>query len=112
RLAGENTELADAIEHVEIAEHRTEHRIDQGKSFAVEPWCSRDTRREPREFFRERCDLGVERCFVLGAVEAGNVVQYGRAELDPAAVLGALQRITRVQRIRLGLLEIFEDNSG
>jgi len=50
--------------------------------------------------------------FVGCSVEAGNVVQNSRAEFDPRAMFGPRDRIGRVQRPRLRLLQIFEDHGG
>src|SRR4029077_17127765 len=41
-LACENSEVGDVIEHIEIAEHRAEHGINQRKVFAVKPWRGRN----------------------------------------------------------------------
>src|ERR1700722_14152191 len=49
RLAGQNAEIADAVEHVEITEHGPEDRIDQREPFSVEPRRSCDPRLEPRK---------------------------------------------------------------
>jgi hypothetical protein len=55
---------------------------------------------------------GPERGFVGSRVEAGDIAQNRRSELDPGPMLGAAQRIARVQRLRFGFLEIFQDHRG
>ena len=100
RQAGEDAEIADAVEGIEIAEHRPEHRVDEAEAFAVEPWTFQ-ARFDAREFVPQRCRLGVERRLIGRRVEARDVVEDRRAELDPGAMLGAGERIGRVQRLRL-----------
>ena len=59
RQSAENSEFADAVEGIEIAEHRAEHRVDQAEAFAVEPRTFQP-RFDAREFASQRRCLGVE----------------------------------------------------
>src|SRR5262249_10837896 len=111
RLAGQNAEIADLVEDVEIAEHRPEHRIDQRKPFAVEPRPS-DPLLAKRDFLLKLCSLRLQGRLILGGIETGDIVEHGGAELDPAAMLGAIKRIGRMQRVRLRLFQVFQDHGG
>src|SRR5438552_1056252 len=77
RLVGQNAKVANIVEHVEITEYRAKRRIDQREVFAVEPWRRADARFEPRKLVLQRARLGLECRLVLGAVEAGDIIQHG-----------------------------------
>src|SRR5258708_10934932 len=64
RLAGENSEVGDLVERIEIAQHRTEHSIDQRKTVPVKPWRGREARLDPRKSLLELDCLGFECRFV------------------------------------------------
>ena len=49
RFAGQYSKVGDAVEHIEIAEYRAEHRIDQREILAIEPRRCRNARLEPRK---------------------------------------------------------------
>ena len=72
----------------------------------------RNARLKPRETLLELRHLGLEGGFVGGRIETRDVVQHGRAKLDPAAMLGAHQWIDRMQRFCLRLFEIFQNDRG
>src|SRR5690242_5008 len=88
RLVAQNPKVADLVEHVEIAEDRTEHGIDQREFLAVEPW-SDEARFQPLEALLELRGFGVERRLVGCRIEPRDIVEDGRAELDKGAMLGA-----------------------
>ena len=111
-LAGENSEVGDPVEHIEIAEHRTERGIDQRKAFAAKPWRGRDARFKPRKTLLELGCLGFKCCFVRRRVKTRDIAEYSRSEFDPGAILGAPQGIGRMQLMRLGLLEILQNDRG
>jgi len=54
----------------------------------------------------------VEGGLIRRGVKTADSVEDGRTEFDPGSMAGARQRIRRVQRIGLGLLEEFEDDGG
>jgi predicted MFS family arabinose efflux permease len=103
----EDAEIADPVEGVEVAEHRGEDGIDQRERLAVEPGCRHETALEPGETLRQLLAFRLEDRGVRGGIEGPDVVQDGRAELDQAAMLGAAERVSGMQRIGLALLQIF-----
>src|SRR4051794_11699192 len=108
RLSGQNTEIADLVKGIEIAEHGTEHGVDEREFFAVEPGRRDEALLQPRNALLELGDFRVERRLILGGIETRDIVEHGRAEFDPAAVLGTRERFGRMQRRGLRLLQIFE----
>ena len=86
-----------SIEHVEIAEDRREHRVHQAEIFRrrrmapsrAPPRPAQTSRRPPAACSRR----SRHRPWSRGPI----VAQNGRAELHPGPVLGALQRILRMQ---------------
>lgn len=65
RLAVKNTEIADPIEGVEVAEDRTVNGIDEGKAAASEPWpappgAARQFSLNTVEHCRQRAGFGEE----------------------------------------------------
>jgi hypothetical protein len=111
-FAGENSELADPIENVEIAKDRTKHRIDERKSLAVKVRAGAKAHfkpcLKPFEFISQGCGLLHKGRFIGRAIKSGNVVKHSGSKLDPGAMFGAAQRVGRMQRKRLRLLQIFE----
>src|SRR3954451_23095919 len=96
RFGGQYSEVSNAVEHVEIAEYRAEHRVDQREFSAVEPRSGRDARLEPRKSLFKLSRLEREGRLVRCGVKACDIVQHRRAEFDPAAMLGARQGIGRM----------------
>src|SRR6516225_1549769 len=103
RLAGENSEIADLIENVEITKHRTEYRVHERKTFTIEPWRSDHACLQPRKTQLQLSGLGPKWLLVQRAVKTRDSVEDLRAEFDPGTMLGTPQRICRMQRLRFGL---------
>jgi len=49
RLARKNPKVGNSVEHIEIAKHRREHRVDQREAFAVKTMARRNARFKPRK---------------------------------------------------------------
>src|SRR5262249_50182679 len=81
RLARQNAEIADRVEHIEIAEHRPKDRVDQREALTIEPWTN-DARFQPCETLLELRGLGLEDRFVRRRVEPGNIIKDRGAEFD------------------------------
>src|ERR1700751_5438206 len=112
RLLRQDAEIIDGVEDVEIAKHRPENGIDERELRAVEPGAAIEALLYPGKALAKKLALRLERGLGRSGVEAPDVAQDRRAELDRGAVLGALQRVLRMQGLLLRLLEIFEDNGG
>jgi hypothetical protein len=112
RLLRQDAEIIDGVEDVEIAKHRPENGIDERELRAVEPGAAIEALLYPGKALGKKLALRLERGLGRSGVEAPDVAEDRRAELDRGAVLGALQRILRMQGFLLCLLEIFEDNGG
>src|SRR4051794_21835339 len=95
-LVGQNTEIADLIKGVEIADHRAEHGIDEGELFAVKPGRRNEALLQPCKALLELGDFGLEGPLVLCGIESRDIIEHGRAEFDPAAMLGTRNRIGRM----------------
>lgn len=88
--SGEQSEVADLVENVEISEDGSEGGVDEGECGAGKIGAFAEPAFDLLEFPRQGACLGRESRFIGGVVEAADVVQDGRAELDPGSVLGAL----------------------
>ena len=63
------------------------------------------------ELFRQCFRFGDEGLIVLRGVETRNVIQCCRSKLDPRSMLGATQRVGRMQRRHLSFFKVLKDNS-
>src|SRR3954452_22562354 len=87
RQTVEDRKRGDAVEGVEIAEDRAEDRVDKRESLAIEPGRRKKALFGTGEFAGGLGALRLEGILLMGTVEAGNVGQDGRAELDPGSML-------------------------
>src|SRR5581483_11347013 len=78
RFAGQNAKIADLVEHVEIAEHRTKGRVHEREFFSVEPWRSSQATLEPGKAGLELDNLGLEGSLVRRGIKPGNIVEHCR----------------------------------
>src|SRR4051812_28703111 len=65
RQTAEDAEIANALEAIEITEHRTERRVNEAEALAIEPW-TRQPRLDARALVAQRCGLRSERRLVRG----------------------------------------------
>ncbi len=88
---GEEVGQAERVEGVEVAVYRALDRVDEMEARSGEIGTGAQMPLKPFELAAKlRPPLGDAR-FAVGAVEAGDVAQDGRAIRDPGAVLGALR---------------------
>src|SRR5215510_1721109 len=112
RLGSKHAEVVDTIEDIKVAKDWREYRVDEREAVAVEPGCRRHASLEPVEAPSKPSLLVGEACSIGRRVELGDIVEDCRAVLDEGTVLGASERIDRVQGPGLGLLQIFKDDGG
>src|SRR6516165_7575646 len=74
-LARKDTEVADAIEDVEVAEDRTENGVHQREAAAVEIRPGSETPFEPSEFIGQLAGFSGEGCLIRRRIEAGDIVE-------------------------------------
>lgn len=87
---GEEAELADRLEHVEVTEHRAECRIDDAETFATEIRAGAEGCFDLPEAVVNVPGLVLQGRLVGCALERPDGVQQRGAELDPGPVLRAL----------------------
>ena len=108
---GERAEIDKPVEDVEVAEHRREDRVDQAERSAgeVRPLAQLASSRSnlPRS-----APAGSNAARIRRGLDGPDIGQDRGAELHPGAVSGADQRIGRMKRRRLGILEILDDHSA
>src|SRR6201746_1418959 len=87
------------LECIDLPEHRAEGRVHQAEMRSRKERTFAERRFEPLEL----CHKCLARCLEfgrrLGRRESIEITEHLRTELDPATVLGAKQRIGRMQPI-------------
>ena len=98
RLAGQDAEILDHVEDIEIAEDRAEGRIDEMEGLAVEPGIGLHPPLEPGEALGEILPLLLEGFPIRRSIEAPDIGKHDACEFDPGAMIGAPDRIGRMER--------------
>src|SRR5204862_661723 len=93
---GEDAEVADTIESIEITKHRTEYGSDQAESLAVEP-RTLEAGIDARELGEQGENFSRECSVFRSVIQSRNVVEDCRAKFDPGAMLRPRERIGGMQ---------------
>ncbi len=112
RFSRQYTERADLVEHIEVAEYRAEHSVNQRKLRAIEIWAAAKAALQKCKFVSQCLGFCSEHRLVAGRIKADDVVQCSGSEFDPGSMVGAAQRVCRMQWCLLRFLQVFEDNSA
>src|ERR1044071_1061157 len=112
RQAVEDAEGGQLIEQLEVAERGGEHGVDQRELRAGEVRPVAELGFDALELLAQRGGGALGAGGVLGDLEAPDVAEHRRAELHPAAVARALERIRGVQRLGQCVLEVLADHRG
>src|SRR5262249_26951310 len=108
----EEAEIGDRLEGVEVAEDRPEYGVHQMEARADEIRAIAPILLELPELGGNVAALLCERRIVPCCVEAPDIIEDGRAELDPGAVTGALESVLGMKAGSHRVVEIFANDGA